>query len=186
VPLLRQIPALIAVSLLLAGTIPVSAADATPEYQVKAAFLLNFSRFVEWPPTAFASANDPFVIGIFGKDPFGAALDQIAAGKTINGRTLLIRRVSNLNELRSCNLVFFPASDERGSTERVRVLAGLSILTIGEMSEFAERGGMINFVVKDGHVRFEVNPSAAERGHLKVSSKLLQLAIIVGTTAHAE
>jgi len=143
--------------------------------------LINFARFVEWPATAFASADAPLIFCIFGRDPFDGALDQIANGKTINGRLLLIWRTSLPGELRSCHVVFFPTAQERGYSEIAGGLAGLSILMVGERSGFAGRDGMINFVVEDGHVRFEVNPSAAARGHVKVSSKLLQLAIIAGS-----
>ena len=169
---------------LMAGAVPCVAGDAAPEYRIKAAFLINFASFVEWPATAFASADAHLVFCILGRDPFDGALDQIANGKTINGRPLLIQRTSLPGELRSCHVVFFPTTQTRGYSEIADGLAGLSILMVGEMSGFAERGGMINFVIEDGHVRFEVNPSAVLRGHLKVSSKLLQLAIIAGGGPH--
>jgi hypothetical protein len=171
----------VALGLLTLAAIPGAAGDTASEYRIKAAFLVNFASFVEWPATAFASADAPLVFGIFGRDPLNGALDQIANGKTINGRPLLIRRVSSPSELRSCHVVFFPATKAGGYPEIALALAGPSILTVGEMSGFAERGGMINFVIEEGYVRFEVNPSAAARGHLKLSSKLLQLAIIAGS-----
>ena len=170
-----------ALALLLADAVPGVAGDAASEYRIKAAFLINFARFVEWPNTAFASAEAPLVFGIFGRDPFDGELDRIANGKTVKGRPLLIRKISGASELRSCHVVFFPAADSRNYPEIAAGLAGLSILTVGEMSGFAERGGMINFVIVDGYVRFEANPSAAMLGHLKVSSKLLHLAIIAGS-----
>ena len=148
------------------------------EYQVKAAFLFNFVRFVEWPPPG-NGVNDPLVIGIFGKNPFGDALDQLVSGKSVNGRPLIVRRISDASGLRSCNLVFFPASDARRFGEVAATLANLTVLTVGESDGFATRGGMINFVVKGGRVLFEANPAAAARSHLKISSKVLQLAMIV-------
>ena len=166
-------------SLLMAGTRGAVTGDAS-EYQVKAAFLLNFPSFVEWPANNFASAREPLVLGIFGKDPFGGTLTQMAGAKTINGRTLLIRILSDPSQLRACHLVFFPANQKGQDAQIAGALTELGILTIGESDGFAERGGIINFVIEDRHVRFEVNPAAAERSRLKMSSKLLQLAIIVG------
>jgi YfiR/HmsC-like len=170
---------LVALSLL-ANASMLFAGDASSEYQVKAAFLLNFPNFVGWPTTAFGAATDPLILGIFGKDPFGGALDQMAKTKTINGRPILIRVLSDPRALRFCHVVFFPASHMNGSEQVVTALSDLGILTVGESSSFAERGVMINFVIEDRHVRFEVNPWAVEHGHLQMSSKLLQLAIIVG------
>ncbi len=172
----RAAPNLLLWSLLFGGARAVAAGDAS-EYQVKAAFLLNFPGFVEWPANSFPAAGEPIVLGIYGKDPFGGALTRMASAKTINGRSFLIRVLSDPNELRTCHVVFFPATQK---TELAPLLGELGILTIGESAGFAERGGIVNFVIEDRHVRFEVNPTAAERGRLKMSSKLLQLAIIVG------
>jgi len=148
------------------------------EYQVKAAFLLNFARFVEWPELNNGT-TDPLVIGIFGKNPFGDSLEQVINGKTINGRSLVIRRLSDLASLSGCNLVFFPATDARRFPEAASTLSGLNVLTVGESDNFASRGGMVNFVVKDGRVVFEVNTAAVARAKLKISSKMLQLAILI-------
>ena len=176
-----------AIALTLLGAVaPVVAGDVASVSQVKAAFLLNFPRFVEWPASAFAAPDEPLVVGLFGRDPFGGALDQLASGKTINGRPIRIRKISERQDLRSCHLIFVPASEMAAYADAARALGGLSVLTVGESSGFAEQAGMINFVIKDGHVHFEVNPSAAERSHLRVSSKLLQLAIIVGPVPHAK
>jgi len=167
---------ILAGSLLLAA--PGTGREDLSEHQVKAAFLLSFARFVEWPPSTHGS-SDPMVIGIFGRNPFGDSLDQVINGKTINGRSLLIRRVSDLAGLQACSLVFFPAADARRFNEAAGTFASLSVLTVGESDGFAARGGMINFVVKDGRVLFEVNPAAVSRARLKISSKVLQLAILV-------
>ena len=148
------------------------------EYQVKAAFLLNFARFVEWPASG-AQASEPFVVVVFGKDPFGPVLDQAMAGKTVNGRPLQVRRVTDPAALRTCQMAFIAASESRRSGEILAALSGSAVLTVSESGGFARRGGMINFVVDENHVRFEINPGSATRAGLKVSSKLLQLAIVV-------
>ena len=150
---------------------------------MKAAFLLNFARFVEWPAAAFAVAADPLVLCIFGKDPFGDTLDQIVSRKTINARRLAIRRISDPGAVRSCHVLFIAASQARRFGEIADTVAGSSVLAVGESEGFAERGGMINFVVEDNRVRFEINPSTAARSRLRISSKLLQLATIVGGPA---
>ena len=159
---------------------PASASDKLSEYQVKAAFLVNFARFVEWPPQSFGAANDPFVFGVYGKDLLGSALDQAVLGKPIDGRPAVIRRTSDVGALRSCHVVFVPASEMGHWRDVSDSLGNLSILLVGETEGFAERGGVINFILENERVRFEINPSAAARAHLKVSSKLLQLAVIVG------
>ena len=168
----------ILVGALASAGVPGTGSEGLSEYQVKAAFLLNFARFVEWPPSRNGT-NQPLAIGIFGRNPFGDALDQVVNGKTINGRSLVIRRVSDPAGLQSCNLVFFPASETCRFREAAATLANVSVLTVGESDDFAALGGMINFLVKDGRVLFEVNPAAVSRARLKISSKVLQLAIIV-------
>ena len=178
--LLKQLGSTLAAILMITCGFPAHAADAASPYRIKAAFLLNFTHFVEWPANAFGAANDPLVIGIFGKDPFDGALEQMADGKTVDGRQIRVRIVSDADALRLCHLVFVPAAETRVYRRLADGLAGLSILTVGEVDGFAKRDGMINFVIDDGHVRFEVNPSAAAQVHLQVSSKLLQLAVVVG------
>lgn len=169
----------LACGLLAAGSC-VSAAPA-PEYEVKAAFLLNFPSFVEWPPNTFNNSTQPLVLGIFGRDPFQGSLTRMAAAKTVNGRSLLIRVLTDPNQIRACQVVFFPAANGY-DPQIAAALEDLGILTVGEVDGFAEHGGIINFVIENRHVRFEVNQAAAERAHLKMSSKLLQLAIIVRKT----
>ena len=168
------------ISLAVSGALASSPEAAASEYELKAVFLLNFASFVDWPAAAFVTAEEPMVFCVFAGDPFGGALDQASKGKTINGRRVLTRITSDAILIRSCHVIFFPRSQMRGYAEIAGVLTKLDILTVGEVSGFSERGGIINFVVHEGRVRFEVNPTAAERHHLKVSSKLLQLAVITG------
>ena len=177
---LGRISLLIVACLLGAGTTSATAADPSMEYRLKAAFLLNFPNFVEWPTTAFASPSDPVVLGVFGQDPFEGVLEEMAGPKVINGRSVTVRVTSDVRELRNCHVVFLPASLKQKHSAIQDALAGLSILTVSEVPGFAERGGIVNFVVENRHVRFEVNPSAAQVRRLKMSSKLLQLATIVG------
>lgn len=152
------------------------AVSASLEYELKAAFLLRFANFVEWPSAVFANAGEPLVFGVFGNDPFGGALDEAAKGKIINGRRVLIRISADPAVLRTCHVVFFPASQMHRYTTAASSLSR-SVLTVGEAADFTDRGGIINFVMQDDHVRFEINSIAAASSHLKVSSRLLQLSV---------
>ena len=146
------------------------------EYQIKAAFLYNFAKFVEWPPEAFSDAKSPIVIAILGEDPFDPSLEEIIAGKTVQGRPLVVKHWKNLDGSWQCHILFVSAS-ARGFLGDIFQKTGLSnVLTVGEMEGFAQRGGMINFILFENKVRFEINHKAAESAGLKISSKLLSLA----------
>lgn len=151
------------------------------EYQLKAAFLFNFAKFIEWPAKTFGNAESPFTICVIGQDPFGTALDVYLA-KTIDGRPVHIAHFPNANviaEARHCQIVFISAS-ERGHFHEVIIgLTGVDALLVGDADGFAASGGTIEFMLEDNHVRFAINPDAAGRADLKVSSKLLALAKIV-------
>jgi hypothetical protein len=150
------------------------------EYQVKAAFLYNFARFVEWPSDPNGRGG-PIEICVFGLDPFGPALDQALSGKTVNGRSLTARRVSDLQQLRRCQVLFVSSSEQGRLEEIFKAVANASVLTVGESRDFASLGGIINLVLEQNKVRFEVNLSAARQANLKLSSQLLGLARIVET-----
>jgi hypothetical protein len=162
------------------GTLSVQAQPESPsEYQVKAAFLYNFTKFVEWPAEAFKDPNAPIIIGVVGEDPFGSILDQIVSGKTVNGRRLVIKRVSEARGLKTCHVLFISSSERNRLSPIIGSLNGSSVLTIGDMERFAQQGGMINLFIDEGKVRFEINVGVAERARLKISSKLLSLARVV-------
>ena len=146
------------------------------EYQVKAAFLYNFAKFVEWPPDSFATASAPIRICILGRNPFGRNLSEITEGKTINGRKVLVDQVADLQQARTCTILFV-SSSEKGQLKRVfEGLQGAAALTVGDSKTFIEQGGMVNFVLENDRVQFEVNRRAAEMAGIKISSKLLNVA----------
>jgi hypothetical protein len=153
---------------------PAQAADAPTEYQVQAAFLLNFTRFIEWPAAAFQAAGSPFDICILGDDPFGSALDQTVAGEIANGRSVAARRLLRAPEPKTCQVLFIGTSEKNIG----KILSGLGpgVLTVGEGESFVRGGGMIAFVVENRRVRFEINQAAAESAGLKLSSRLLSVA----------
>ena len=150
-----------------------AAAQPPSEYQVKAAFLLNFTKFIDWPESSFSSPDTPISICILGDDPFGAGLDRIVEGETVNSRRITIQRVHRL-PLPGCHVLFI-GQDEK---DIPRTVAGLrpGILTVGEGERFLRQGGMIAFVIDSRRVRFDVNQPAAANAGLQISSKLLSVA----------
>lgn len=150
--------------------------DQASEYQVKALFIYNFAKFVEWPEGTFATPRGPVNVCIVGEDPFGSELERAVKGKTINNRELSIVRTSRAQNLKLCQIVFVGASDRKQAREIIEMLGTASVLTVGDMQGFAKCGGMINFTMEDHRVRFEINMVAAERAHLRISAKLLSLA----------
>lgn len=149
------------------------------EYQVKAAFLYNFAKFVEWPTEAFSDTTTPIIIGILGDDPFESDLDQIVKGKRVNGREFVIKRFKELEDLEICHILFISTSEHKNLSKITRTLKNSGVLTVSEMKEFTKMGGIINFILEENKVRFEINVDAAEREGLKLSSQLLKLARIV-------
>jgi hypothetical protein len=149
------------------------------DYEVKAAFLYNFARFVEWPAEAGPDPGTPFVIAILGRDPFGAVLDETVAGKTVGGRPIEVRRVARVDEARDAQIVFVSPSERANVAAILKALERPGILTVGDTDGFATQGGAINFTVHARRVRFEINPAAAEQARLKMSSQLLKLALLV-------
>ena len=165
----------------LTGDVRGAAADSPSfsEYQVKAAFLYNFARFVEWPTNAFPDDRAPILLGIVGDDPFGGALEQLVKGKTINGRELVLKRVARQQDLREFHMLFVCSSEVRYLPQILESLKGKCVLTVGETKGFAQTGGVINFTLEENKVHFEINVDTAERSRLKISSKLLALAKVV-------
>jgi len=149
------------------------------EYQVKAAFLYNFARFVEWPEGTFPNSTSPFTVCIFGKDPFGRALDDALAGKRVGERSVAVSRIRRAPDLAGCQLVFVSADEAARMAQVSLALRGRHVLLVGENEEFAIAGGTIQFFLQGDRVRFAINPDAAGRAGLRFSSKLLALASIV-------
>lgn len=149
------------------------------EYEVKASFLYNFAKFVEWPPNSFADANAPITFCILGEDPFGTFLDDIIRGKTINGRELTIRRIRKSEDMKGCHVLFISDKENSHLSEILASLKGSSALMIGDSEGFTDHGGAIQFFWEDTKVHFSINVDAIQRAHLGVSAKLLALANIV-------
>jgi hypothetical protein len=148
------------------------------EYAVKAAFLFNFAKFVDWPPEAFANGS-PMTICVLGEDPFGDTLDSLTRGEHVNGRDIAIRRPRGLEEARACHILFISASERHHVLEILYALRGASVLTVGDMEDFAQLGGVIRLAKQNYRIGLEISAQAAERAHVKISSKLWSLARIV-------
>jgi hypothetical protein len=171
--------------ILLFAVAPDHAEESQPsEYRLKAAFLFNFAKFVEWPPEAFADKTSPVVIGVLGQNPFGADLEQTIRGKTINDRPLQVKECQAVTQATNCHILFISTAEKKLSTaEKKRLgeifdgLRGVPVLTVGETERFTQTGGMINFIMEGNKIRFEINDETAKKAGLKISSKLLSLAL---------
>jgi len=162
-----------------AGAIPAHAEEpVVEEYQVKAAFLYNFAKFVQWPASAFATAQEPITICVLGKNPVENALQEIIKGKTVEGRPFALRQISDGHPCK-CHILFVNSSDQKTFRPMARNLKGKGVLIVGETDGFASDGGVINFKLEHGRVRFEINVDSADQEKLRISSKLLSLAQIV-------
>ncbi len=181
-----------------------TAVPATPQndYEIKAGYLLNFVEFVEWPAGAFPDQQSPVILGVIGKDPFGAELEKMQA-KIINGRKVQIKRFKGalefrgeetpgrrqeglvfkqarkVSELKSCHILFISASEQSHAQFILKPLKDAGVLTVSETATFAREGGIINFLGDGNRVQLEINLDAADQARLKISSKLLSLARIV-------
>ena len=151
-----------------------SPAQAPSEYQVKALFLYNFVKFVEWPASSEVQGA-PYTLCVLGKDPFEGQLERAVEGKIFNGHPLATRRINDTREAYSCQILFISASEVGRGSEIVRILANWSVLTVGDSDKLWGQGVMINLLMDGQKVHFRVNQDAAERAFLKISSKLLQL-----------
>ncbi|MGD0651896.1 MAG: YfiR family protein [Verrucomicrobiia bacterium] len=151
-------------------------AEVSPEYKLKAAFVFNFAKFVEWPPKAFAGDHSPLVIGVLGDNPFDTVLDEMTQGKTVNGRPVEIKRSRRVEELTGCHVIFISASEKQRQAKILAALKGSNALTVSDTDDFLESGGIIQLVMEEKKIRFDINARAAERASLQISSQLLNLA----------
>lgn len=164
-------------ALLLAGAPVCAQAPQPSEYQLKAAFLFNFAKYIDWPAESFTNDKAPFLIGILGDNPFGSALEQIVAGKKINEHPITIQPLRAGTEGTNCHIIFVSSSEKKRLPEIMQSLHGAAVLTVGETEKFIETGGIINFVPEANKIRFQINDDAAKAAKLKISSKLLSLAV---------
>jgi hypothetical protein len=163
------------VALLLACAPGAVWAAGAQEYQIKAAFLLNFVRFAEWPSAAFADDAAPLRIGVLGEDPFGAALDATVQGETVRNRPLIVQRARRLDELAGCQVVFVARSEQARVAGIIAELGQRPVLSVSDIDAFAAAGGVIGFYADGNRVRFEIDAAGAQRRQLRLSAQLLHL-----------
>jgi hypothetical protein len=171
--ILKSIPAWLLLGLALVAGAPCQTVN---EYQAKAAYLYNFGKFVEWPPEALPGPADPIETCVLGRDPFGHWLKDSIAGKSIGGHPLEIRHVSSVADAGACQILFVSASEPKRVWSAISAMKRPGILTVGECSDPAECGAIINFTLENDKLRFEIDSAAAELAKLKISSRLLSLA----------
>lgn len=158
-----------------------AAAQSPDEYQIKAVFLFNFAQFVEWPPSAFETPEQPISICILGKDPFGSYLDETVRGETVGSRPLAVHRYQRSEEPGTCHILFVSGSEVGNIRDIFTRLSGRSILTVSDAEGFAGKGGMIRFITRNNRINLRINLEAARAAGLTISSKLLRPAEIVTT-----
>ena len=151
-------------------------AEGPQEYEVKAAFLFNFSKFVEWPEGAFSEA-DRIRFCVLGEDPFGPLLEEVVKEKRVNGREVAVQRVAAVPAAAGCQVVFISSSEEPRLEEILAGLADRPVLTVSEGEAAAAKGAIIGLVLEENRVRFEVNVGAARRAKLRLGSQLLRVAV---------
>lgn len=149
------------------------------EYQVKAKYLYNFARFVEWPDQSFTHKSTPYTIGILGEDPFGIDLDKTVEGKKIKGRNFIIKRFNEISDFQYCHILFISLNEQEKTKRVIKKLKGSSILTVSDIENFAEDGGIINFFMTEEKIRFKINFQSANASNLKISSQILRQAKII-------
>ena len=147
------------------------------EYQVKAAFLFNFAKFVEWPAESFKEAQAPLILGILGKDPFGEQIDKLS-DQNIQGRKLSIKRFAKVEDLAKCHLLFISAAEKEHLPRILKITRDWHVLTVGDTKGLIQSGVIVNFIIIENRIRFEINTDAAQRAGLKISAQLLKLAKI--------
>ncbi|HEV2693862.1 MAG TPA: YfiR family protein [Verrucomicrobiae bacterium] len=153
-------------------------APAPSEKQVKVAFLYNFAKFIDWPSEAFTNESSPFTIGILGDNPFGTLLEQMVAGRKINERPIRVQTFqADDPAITNCHILFVSVSEKKHLGDIFQKLHGSSVLSVSDAEGFLAAGGMVSFVVVDGKIRFQINDRPAKAARLKISAKLLSLAV---------
>jgi len=147
------------------------------EADIKAGCCYNFMKFVDWPAQALAPNSPTITIGYLGENAVAASLRTLN-GKSVKGKTIVVRPVANPRDAAGCQMVFVSATDTR-ARQVLDALRNTSVLTVGETPNFLQSGGIINLTREGSKIRFEINPDAATRAQLNISSQLLRLARIV-------
>ena len=150
--------------------------QAMDEYQVKAAFVVKFAGFVEWPPAAFKGPADPLTICVMGRNPFGHQIEAMVEGKSVDGRPFALRPIADVRDAIACHILFVSSSERLRFRSILDLLKATSVLPVGDSNDFIAEGGVINLRLESGKVRIEIDARAAKAKNLRISSRLLDLA----------
>ena len=153
---------------------------APPEPQMKAAFLLNFPKYVEWPAASFPSPTSPILIAILGDEKVATEFAALCEGKVVEGHPIKLIRNPTAAQFLECHILFIGSNEPRKTAEIVSQLKLANILTVGESDQFIDEGGMINLALRERRIVLEVNLDATRQTELKISSKLMALAKVKG------
>lgn len=156
-----------------------AAAVPATDIEVKAVWLFHLSQFVDWPSSAFSSGHAPLIIGVLGRDPFGAMLDDLVRNEMANDHPLVVQRYRRVNQIGSCHLLFVCASEAPRFGEICEALKGRPVLTVGDVASFLGEGGIVRFVVQNNRTQLWINWEAAKAADLEISSQLLRHAVLV-------
>ncbi|MDO6432727.1 YfiR family protein [Flavitalea sp. BT771] len=169
----------LSISLLLAYSMTHLSAQsaASPEYEIKAVFLFNFSQFVQWPAHSFPAEQAPLVIGILGEDPFGSYLKETVLGEKVNGHPILVQHYNTVEEIKTCHILYINLPETR-LDQVVESLKGHNTLTVSDAPYFLQHGGMIRFFTRNNKIQLKINLEPSKEANLVISSKLLRLAEI--------
>lgn len=171
------------VAAVVTAALPCLADAPTREYEVKAAFIFNFTQFIHWPDAAFASKDSPFVVATLGDDPFDGALEHAMAGKSVEQHPISVQHFASVDGVGPCQLLFVPATQDSSMKPLLAKLDSQPVLIVGESDDFSSIGGELRFFVEDQKMRFEINPDPIEAAGIKISAKLMKLARIYKKSA---
>lgn len=149
------------------------------EYQLKAVFLFNFTQFVDWPPSSFGSDNSPLVIGVIGENPFGNFLEQTVSGENKDGHPVVVQYYQDEEDASSCHILFINTKEPEKCREVIAAIKGKNILTVSDVADFTNQGGIVRFFTSNNKIKLQINLSACKATDIVPSSKLLRLAEII-------
>ncbi len=152
--------------------------DEPAQARVEAAFVYNFTQFVEWPADAFLTKDAPFVVAVVGEDPLGGGLERAMAGKMACGRPIVVKHFASADRIEGCQVVFVPAAQDAAAAGILAKAANHPVLTVGQTDAFMQTGGAIRLLVEDGRIKFQLDPDVVDAAKLKASAKLMKLARI--------
>lgn len=163
------------------GTRVYAQSDTETEYRIKALYLLNFAKGVEWAAFCFPSSTTPITVAIIGEDPFGQVIDGVLSGRKIGNRSIVVKRFATVDDIDMCHILFVGESEKDNIEPILEAARFWYALTVGDFKPFAQKGGIMNFVFQDDRIRVEYNPEAAQASYIKISDDIRKVTATVKT-----